>query len=735
MLTRTRPYETSLDHLWDELALLDVRLTTAVGRARRGNGSSPADDVRGLFLSEDQVDAALAGAGGVADPGGASDPLWTAIEERRRTVDARRLESLTSGVQLRLDTLREIFDLGDFEIDAVVACLAPELDLKYETLYAYVQDDIGRKRPTLSLLQALAFDSPADRVARRRFFASSAPLLRHEIVRMLDDPYAREASFLARPLALDQRIVDFLLGSDVVDARIRAFASLIEPEISWDGVVLAPEIVSELATVVKALKDPGSSGPPPILQLVGGAGTGKRTVTEALCQDLGRNLLAIDVEGLLASDVDVSRLVSLSEREALLRDAVPCWHNFHLLLGDGSRQREARLAIAGVLGGSSHAAIVTGLTQWAREEGIEGRSLLTVDLPLPAYAERARLWEASLNGRLDSLPHGEASDLAGKFRFAGGQIRLSVSTAQDLALLRPDDRRPWAEDLHMAARWHSNQALALLAQKIEPRYTWDDIVLPADQKLQLREVSGYLQHRELVYGEWGFHRKGTLGKGMAVLFAGPSGTGKTMSAEIMAGELGLDLYKIDLSTVVSKYIGETEKNLDRIFREAEDSNATLFFDEADAIFGKRVEVRDSHDRYANIEVSYLLQKMEEHQGVVILATNFRKNVDDAFVRRLHSGIELPFPDEESRLEIWRRVFPLEAPLEPGVDLPFLARQFRMPGGHIKNVAVTSAFLAAQEGRPIGMDHVMRGTKREYQKMGKLVVESDFGPYFDLVHGV
>ena len=212
MLTRTRPYETSLDHLWDELALLDVRLTTAVGRARRGNGSSPADDVRGLFLSEDQVDAALAGAGGVADPGGASDPLWTAIEERRRTVDARRLESLTSGVQLRLDTLREIFDLGDFEIDAVVACLAPELDLKYETLYAYVQDDIGRKRPTISLLQALAFDSPADRVARRRFFASSAPLLRHEIVRMLDDPYAREASFLARPLALDQRIVDFPPG-------------------------------------------------------------------------------------------------------------------------------------------------------------------------------------------------------------------------------------------------------------------------------------------------------------------------------------------------------------------------------------------------------------------------------------------------------------------------------------------------------------------------------------------
>ena len=200
----------------------------------------------------------------------------------------------------------------------------------------------------------------------------------------------------------------------------------------------------------------------------------------------------------------------------------------------------------------------------------------------------------------------------------------------------------------------------------------------------------------------------------------------------MAGELGLDMYKIDLSTIISKYIGETEKNLDRIFKEAQDSNAILFFDEADAVFGKRSEVRDAHDRYANIEVSYLLQKLEEYQGIVILATNFRKNIDDAFVRRLHFAVEFPLPEEEYRLQIWQRVFPEEAPLSDSVDLLFLARQFKLSGGNIKNIAVAGAFLAAEDGKAISMEHVVLAAKREYQKMGKLILENDFGPYFTLV---
>jgi SpoVK/Ycf46/Vps4 family AAA+-type ATPase len=311
-----------------------------------------------------------------------------------------------------------------------------------------------------------------------------------------------------------------------------------------------------------------------------------------------------------------------------------------------------------------------------------------------------------------------------------------VSSARDTVRFAPGvSEAITVADLNAASRRHSDQRIGASATKINPQYGWDDIVLPPDQKEHLREICNYFSNRAIVYESWGFQRKTDLGKGLNVMFAGQSGTGKTMAAGIMANELGLDLYKIDLSGVVSKYIGETEKNLDRIFDEAQDSNAILFFDEADALFGKRSEVKDAHDRYANIETSYLLQKMDEYQGIVVLATNYRKNMDDAFIRRMHFSVEFPIPEEPDRLEIWRRVFPEEAPMNGDVDRDFLARQFKIPGGNIKNIAVSSAFLAAQDRAPIGMAHVMLAAKREFQKMGKLLLESEFGQYFDIVRPV
>ena len=282
------------------------------------------------------------------------------------------------------------------------------------------------------------------------------------------------------------------------------------------------------------------------------------------------------------------------------------------------------------------------------------------------------------------------------------------------------------EDLFSAAREQSGRDLEALAQKLEPIYTWKDIVLPEDSLAQLREICQRVAHRHRVLAEWGFDRKLSLGKGVNALFAGPSGTGKTMAAEVIANELGLDLYKIDLSGVVSKYIGETEKNLDRVFRAAENSNAILFFDEADALFGKRSEVRDSHDRYANIEISYLLQKMEEYDGVAVLATNLRQHLDESFIRRLTFTIHFPFPDEASRRCIWARIWPAETPLGEDADPDLLAHRFKLSGGNIKNIALAAAFLAAEAGGPVTMAHLLLATRREYQKMGKALSESELG---------
>jgi SpoVK/Ycf46/Vps4 family AAA+-type ATPase len=280
-------------------------------------------------------------------------------------------------------------------------------------------------------------------------------------------------------------------------------------------------------------------------------------------------------------------------------------------------------------------------------------------------------------------------------------------------------------DLYTASRLHSNRNLAQLAQKITPHYTWEDIVLPADPIEQLQEICERVKYRGRVLAEWGFQHKLAMGKGTNALFAGPPGTGKTMAADIIAHDLGLDLYKIDLSTVVSKYIGETEKNLSRIFDEAETSNAILFFDEADALFGKRTEVRDSHDRYANLEISYLLQKMEEYEGVVILATNLHKNMDDAFRRRMHFIIEFPFPDAPDRRRIWQNIWPANSPLAPELDFDFIAERVVVAGGNIRNIALAAAFLAAADGQTVTMPHLIKATQREYQKMGKLLTGKEF----------
>jgi len=316
--------------------------------------------------------------------------------------------------------------------------------------------------------------------------------------------------------------------------------------------------------------------------------------------------------------------------------------------------------------------------------------------------------------------------LASNFQFTAGQIRDVVCEAQTLTRWRiGSEGAPDLGDLQKACRNQATSRLNALARKLEPHYGWKDIVLPDDQLAQLHEICVQARYRDVVFGDWGFERRLSIGRGLNVLFSGPAGTGKTMAAEVIAGELGLDLYKIDLSQVVSKYIGETEKNLQLVFQEAKSSYAILFFDEADALFGKRSEVKEAHDRYSNIEIGYLLQKMEEYDGIAILATNLRQNIDEAFVRRLQVIVDFPFPNEEYRELIWTVLFPPECPLSDDVDLATLARHIRVAGGNIKNIALSAAFFAAEEGGGVvGMPHLVRASRREYQKLGRIWNEGE-----------
>jgi SpoVK/Ycf46/Vps4 family AAA+-type ATPase len=358
------------------------------------------------------------------------------------------------------------------------------------------------------------------------------------------------------------------------------------------------------------------------------------------------------------------------------------------------------------------------------------RATLSFEIAGPSREEQRAFWAGCIEGSAMHLD-GDLDAIISEFDLSSQSIRNAWRdiTAKKAASRRSagkddNDQRLLKREIWDACCSQVRPNLESLAQRIVPVATWADLVLPAMQTQILRDIAIHVRNRAKVYGQWGFERKLSLGKGISVLFSGPSGTGKTLAAEVLANELGLDLYRIDLSSVVSKYIGETEKNLKRVFDAAERGGCLLLFDEADALFGKRSEVKDSHDRYANIEVSYLLQRMEAYRGLAILTTNMKKSLDPAFLRRIRFSLNFPFPDAQQRGRIWMRIFPPQAP-KGRLDMEKLSR-LNVAGGNIKNIALYSAFLAAEESQPIGMGHLLHAARVEYAKLEKPLTESEIG---------
>jgi SpoVK/Ycf46/Vps4 family AAA+-type ATPase len=715
-------FENSLQHLLAELERIDLLLAAHVSRARQLYAHD--EQFRGLYIPEEEVDALLAQPLGrprwALERSAGSDGAAT-LAQLSQHIALRKDASLRRGISLRLHHLQQLFGLNQFEIDTMLICLGVEVDLRYERLYAYLHDDVTKKRPSVDLVLNLLVSSAEAKFEARRHFAASAPLLRHRVLELTEDPSQPHPPLLGKYLKIDERMAQYVLGSDSVDERLQPYVTLQEPEAHGAALLVDAEVTHRLSQFLQ--HGPRDNGM--LVYLRGPYGVGKHSTAEVVCAEQSLRLLVVDLER-LTSDADASyaKALSLIQREAKLQQAAVYWHGFDALL---HVDKKGLLRVfQEALKDRPELSFLAGEQRWEPAGTLRGLPFTDVELRRSSFAERLRIWSASLNGRCCVDPSLDISALASKFKFTGGQIKDAAATAENLARFRDAEASAVTmPDLYEACRLHSNQKLASLARKVTPKYAWDDIVLPADRVAQLREICNHVKYREQVYGQWGFDRKLSLGKGLSILFSGPSGTGKTMAADIIAGELALDLYKIDLSMVISKYIGETEKNLSQIFAEADTSNAILFFDEADALFGKRSEVKDSHDRYANIEIGYLLQRMEEYEGVVILATNLRKNMDEAFVRRLHFTVEFPFPNAEDRCRIWQGVWPQDAPRHPSVDLEFLARRFHLAGGNIRNIALAAAFLAADDGDIIEMQHVMSATQREYQKMGKVISDADF----------
>ncbi|MFB8439972.1 ATP-binding protein [Streptomyces niveus] len=675
---------TSLRYLLARAVTVEQRVRRAV-EARRATDPDPDDAFRGLYLTEENVARLLDEEGSRSFP-----PL-----------DDEPPEDLASS---RLGTLAKEFGLTPLDIEILLIALVPDLDDRFEAFYGYLNDDVTRRRPSIGLALGLCGSTPADHAARARLAARSP--LRAGGLLLVED---LERPFLSRALRVPDRVTAHLLGDDTPDPRL---ADLMAPWQAVRGVGDPAPLAAVLADGVRLAY---------LSEDQGGAGT---ALAASALTAAGLGVLGLDLAR-LAEDPAPADAIRALVREARLTNAgLVC-----APLDAVSRDHPHLLRL---LTATHVPAILVGRTPWDASWSTSPPLLLHA--PRVEPSARGALWtEAYERWSPAPLPPAiEADHLLAPFLLTPEQITGAARGAAQTARLAGGELTP--DHVRRGARAQNAAGLDRLARRIEPTVTWRDLVLPPDTHTQLRELTARAQHRDQVLGEWGMRPGGGRGRGVSALFAGDSGTGKTMSAEVIASDLGLDLYTVDLATVIDKYVGETEKNLERIFTEAAGVNGVLLFDEADAIFGKRSDVKDAHDRYANVESAYLLQRMESFDGLAILSTNLRANLDDAFTRRLDLVIDFPIPDPTQRLLLWERCLDPLLPRGADLDLPFCAENFELAGGNIRSIAITSAYLAADTSEPVTMTTLIHAIQREYQKLGRLTLASEFGPYLGLVQG-
>jgi ATPase family associated with various cellular activities (AAA) len=711
------PYDGPHEHLADLLARHDWLLRREFAR---GHPRKPTDVLGFAAITEDEVDFLL---NRIDPPKDGGEPvaklceIEQAVDRLARRIDSRVSQTLACKQRLPVIELACRFALSALEIDIVVACLAAEVDRRYERIYGYLQDDMTHKLPSPGLVLALVCDSPARQLAARAALNPLAPLRHYRIIEIADDGGA--SPWLSKPMRIDERIVAFLLGDQSMDWRIASYVTRLDYEA--DSIGPAGSQQDELdALVEQAVECLGAAQnrQRPVVYLHGAGNVGAAPIVHAFARHLKLPVMAVEAEQLCAPGLDFEQSIFLLFREGLLSQAALFLHNVDRVLDadPGGLRHRALFRCATEMGSI---VFLSGERPWHWPLPPQPVLLRPFELRPAGFVDQLQAWRALTNAKIADA---DLHRLMSLYPLPLGAIGVAWRMACGLADLESADRSITIADLEQACRAQAGVPASGLARRIEPKHDWGDIVLPLPQLEQLHAICSQAKHASTVYGAWCFERKLSLGKGLSALFSGPPGTGKTMAAEVIAADLKVELLKIDLSQIVSKYIGETEKNLRQLFDQAAAAHAILFFDEADALLGKRSAVKDAHDRYANTEIAYLLQKMEEYDGIAILATNLRQNMDEAFTRRLRFIVEFPFPEEEDRLRIWNTVWPKEVPLAQDVDLQVLAGQFRLSGGSIRNVALAAAFLAAEQNEPVAMRHLVLATKRELQKMGRLVSE-------------
>lgn len=622
-------------------------------------------------------------------------PIVASVDEAIARAHQRMLELEKNDPPPALSLLASNLGLSEFERSVLALCAALELDTRIAGLCARVQGNLNKPYPTFALAFALFDDSDWGGL-------SPHGPLRHWRLLEINQPGAQPLTSAA--LSADERIVNYLKGLNYLDDRLTPLIDSVNIQVAEGG--LPPSQQQIVDTVIAYLAHANGLERMPVIDLVGHDSASKRQVAGMVATKLGLNLKTISFRILPDQIGDFETFTRLWQRESLLLPLALYLEVDGMADAEKTKLKRFLERSTGV--------VFLDITDTRTETT---RNRLSVEVNKPTPAEQEQIWVKALQDKAVN----QSQRLAEQFSFDQNEILRLAKIVLDQAI---ENEVEFNRNLWQACRIAARAGMEQLARRIDVKADWEQLVLPPEQKALLQQITDQVIQRNRVYEDWGFRQQMNRGLGINALFAGESGTGKTMAAEVIANELNLDLYRIDLSAVVNKYIGETEKNLRKLFDAAEDSGAILFFDEADALFGKRSEVKDSHDRYANIEINYLLQRMESYCGLAILATNMKNALDKAFVRRLRFIVDFPFPGIEQRREIWQKVFPASTPVDEHLDLERLAKM-NLTGGNIHNVALNAAFLAARQGGRVTMPLLLNAARTELGKLKQPVKESDF----------
>ena len=718
------PYKNSHEHLRDLFSLLDMSFIVIAG-AKSPDVEDIPDDLRTGALRDLSVSSRNIGG------------LLSAGMERRKTEpvseqarDQLRLAVLHIQERLKrctrkdflpvFEIVRAKFELDDFDSFCTLLALSVEYDRKYEGIFTFLHNNTSDMYATKWLAIRMYEALSGLRAPSAGLLSGTSAFSRFLCTKELKK---RDRTEISERLVLSRRVAAYLLGKNSIDRSLTGFCRIADEYSDEEYVPVREDaaVKAESLLVSKAFREKGCF----VLNLYGPKGIGRGFTAWRAVSKLGMRLLRIDLPSLIRKNYqELDKYLDMIYCETMLLGAFPCFVSDIPLTEADDDGIQRKTSLADKICDAANT--ISGLFRfvfWLTPEK-DGSfddtpaEQLSIELPMLTAKERVLFWQKELGGKETDL-----LSCSNKYILTPRSIKRASASALELAAIK---REPVSDSIVTeAVRQHSTNQLGNLATSINAVFTWDDLVVGQEQKRQMKIICDQVRYRSIVNEDWGFRKKSPYGRGLCALFYGSPGTGKTMAVQVMANELGLDLYRIDLSQLTSKYIGETQKNISALFDKAKNINAMLFFDEADSMFAKRSEVKDSNDRYANADTAFLLQKLEDHEGITILATNYVNNIDDAFKRRIRFMINFVFPDKDVRLSLWKTILPKNARVDEALDFEFFAERFELSGSNIKEILTNAAYLAASEGAGIRNKHIIEAIKLNFLKYGKILTAADF----------